>query len=108
MLTHLAVLKPALQASGQCGPLGSLGPLGPLGPLWLLGPGVWFVIHLRLRLRPEGPISDSPGRSPGSGAPKKLAFRSEGPISRRACFRFDAPGFQVLTHLAFLKTALQG
>ena len=35
---------------------------------------VWFVPCVCLRLRPEGPISCSPGRSPGSGAPKKIRF----------------------------------
>jgi hypothetical protein len=33
---------------------------------------VWFVPSVCLRFRPAGPFSDSPGRSPGSGAPPKI------------------------------------
>jgi hypothetical protein len=33
---------------------------------------VWFVPSVCLRFRPEGPFSDSPGRSPGSGVPQKI------------------------------------
>ena len=45
-----------------------------------------------LRFRPEGPISGSPGRSPGTGAPpKNIVLRPEGPISRRVlCSRLRA------------------
>jgi hypothetical protein len=52
---------------------------------------VWFVPRECLRFRPEGSVSGSPGRSPGSGA---VGFRS-------------GMGFPVLTHLAVLRSALQ-
>jgi len=89
------------------------------------------VILLWLGFRPEGPISGSPGRSPGSGAPPKTGFlglkgRSQGVCVFAVMYGVRgayAPGSaetgpsglvetlgcrdQVLTHLALLRSALQ-
>jgi hypothetical protein len=42
-----------------------------------------YVLPAGLRFRSEVQISESPGRSPGSGAPPKFIFRPQGPVSRR-------------------------
>ena len=44
---------------------------GPSGLWGAVAAWVWLVPCVCLRFRPEGPISGSPGRSPGSGAPPK-------------------------------------
>ena len=69
---------------------------------------VSFLFCLQLRFRPEGPISESPGRSPGSGAPPKRWFPGlKGRFQGVCCCCGHARRFQVLTHLALLKPVLQ-
>ena len=63
VLTHVALLRSALQAWGG---------------VWAVVSSVWFVSRLWLGFRPEGPISGSPGLRPGSVAPPKKGFRPEG------------------------------
>ena len=97
----------------------------------MVGVSVCFVILLWLGFRPEGPISGSPGRSPGSGAPPKTGFlglkgRFQGVrifavmygvrgAYARGSAETGPSGLvetlgrrdQVLTHLALLRSALQ-
>ena len=61
----------------------------------------------RLRFRPEGPFSGSPGRSPGSGAPPKLVRKAWRADFKECVVARSCTAFQVLTHLALLKPALQ-
>ena len=64
VLTHLALLKSA-------GLVGALGPVLAFGLMFASGVVCCRVVVsccVPLRFRPEGPISGSPGRSPGSEA----------------------------------------
>jgi len=126
-LTHVALLKPALQAwgdlevsrpgayapgSAEIGPSGLVRASGARcrfrGVVWASGPRFVGWACPRLRFRPEGPFSVSPGRSPGWQGPQKSWFLGlKGRFQGVCCFRLRARGFQTLTRLALPKPVLQ-
>ena len=103
VLTHLALLRSALQAwCGHRGPSAGFGAwYGPQGLVLLVG-----LAHVcDSGLKGRFPVAQ--GAALGLEPPKKLVFRPEGPISRRVLFSPSCTGFQVLTSLALLKPVLQ-
>ena len=78
------------------------------GVVWASGPRFVGWACPRLRFRPEGPFSVSPGRSPGWQGPQKSWFLGlKGRFQGVCCFRLRARGFQTLTRLALPKPVLQ-
>ncbi len=76
--------------------------------VWASGPRFVGWACPRLRFRPEGPFSVSPGRSPGWQGPQKSWFLGlKGRFQGVCCFRLRARGFQTLTRLALPKPVLQ-
>ena len=96
VLTHLALLKPALWAwRVRWGPVLASRRRVVVGVAVLCDSGL------------KGRFLEAQGAALGDGPPKKtMCSRPEGPLSMRVCFNVHVRGDQVLTHLALVRSAL--